>query len=425
MALFDELRSFLAEVESEQVKSASSKKKAEANTEAGSYEGGTSHPVKSVDDQTGDAHEGERSSENSADVKKHVPAGGVDSSKESPPAQEGQQFRVGLKSAPTGEDPSHEDDYKGTKDDPGTSHPAKTEDGEKYSSMSFSKLKGLTEKKANALIAGISVVLKEAEAADASKKKPVADKGDKALVGKQHKLDVAEPKGKLTGEDFSKLRGGHEEAKVAAAVGYDQAVQAGAPAEEDLNTFFKAASENLIKGALSAATLTGNYVTEFNQHLAKQAEENAAHEGEESEGHEASESPVEEGVEDSSRNLGLDSADMAAMAGGAGAGDEGGEGPAVDELLAALAEMGVTPDQVLEALGGAGGMGGEAPPEAMPPEMAPKMAASKKVDNQVATLIKAASNRAKSGKFRISEAKTAGQRHLRDEIKKCIAEIVA
>ena len=116
---------------------------------------------------------------------------------------------------------------------------------------------------------------------------------------------------------------------------------------------------------------------------------------------------------------------MAAMAGGAGAGDEGGEGPAVDELLAALAEMGVTPDQVLEALGGAGGMGGEAPPEAMPPEMAPKMAASKKVDNQVATLIKAASKRAKSGKFRISEAKTAGQRHLRDEIKKCIAEIVA
>ena len=409
MALFDELRSFLAEVESEQVKSASSKKKAEANTEAGSYEGGTSHPVKSVDDQTGDAHEGERSSENSADVKKHVPAGGVDSSKESPPAQEGQQFRVGLKSAPTGEDPSHEEDYKDTKDDPGTSHPAKTEDGEKYSSMSFSKLKGLTEKKANALIAGISVVLKEAEAADASKKKPVADKGDKALVGKQHKLDVAEPKGKLTGEDFSKLRGGHEEAKVAAAVGYDQAVQAGAPAEEDLNTFFKAASENLIKGALSAATLTGNYVTEFNQHLAKQAEENAAHEGEESEGHEASESPVEEGVEDSSRNLGLDSADMAAMAGGAGAGDEGGEGPAVDELLAALAEMGVTPDQVLEALGGAGGMGGEAPPEAMPPEMAPKMAASKKVDNQVATLIKAASKRAKSGKFRISEDRWTAQ----------------
>jgi hypothetical protein len=423
MALFDELRSFLAEVESEQVKTASSKKKAEANTEAGSYEGGTTHPVKSVDDQTGDAHEGERSSENSADVKKQVPGGGVDSSKESPPGQEGQQYHVGLKSAPTGEDPSHEDDYKGTKDDPGTSHPAKTEDGEKYSSMSFSKLKGLTEKKANALIAGISVVLKEAEAADASKKKPVADKGDKPLVGKQHKLDVAEPKGKLTGEDFAKLRGGHEEAKVAAAVGYDQAVQAGAPAEEDLNTFFKAASENLIKGALNAATLTGNYITEFNQHLTKQSEESHEHEGKESEGHEASESPAEESAEDSSKNLGLDSADMAAMAGGEGA--EGGEGPAVDELLAALAEMGVTPDQVLEALGGAGGMGGEVPPEALPPEMAPKMASAQKVDNQVSTLIKAAKSRAKSGKFRISEAKTAGQRQLRDEIKKCIAEIVA
>lgn len=427
MALFDELRSFLAEVETE--KTASTKKKAEANTEAGSYEGGTSHPVKSVDDQTGDAHEGERSSENSADVKKQVPAGGVDSSKESPPDQEGQQFHVGLKSSPTGEDPSHEDDYKGTKDDPGTSHPAKTEDGEKYSSMSFNKLKSLTEKKANALIAGISVVLKEAEAADASKKKPVADKADGGLVGNQHKLDVAEPKGKLTGEDFKKLRSGHsEEAKTAAAVGYDQAVQAGTPANEDIETFFKAASENLIRGALNAATLTGNYVAEFSKNVTKQAEESAEHESHESEGHEASESPAKEKAEDSAQDLGLDEADMSAMA-GEGAAPGGGEGPAVDELLAALAEMGVTPEQVLEALGGAGGAGGAGMAPGAPPEIpmeaeAPKMASAKKVDNQVANLLKVANARARSGKFRISEAKTAGQRQLRDEIKKCIAEIV-
>ena len=156
MALFDELRSFLAEVETQQVKAASAKK-AEANTEAGSYEGGTSHPVKSVDDQTSDASEGERSSENSADVKSQVPAGGVDSNKAKPPEQEGQQFDVGMKSTSTGEDPAHEDDYKGTKDDPGTAHPAKTEDGEKYSSMNFIQLKKLTEKKANAILASVAV----------------------------------------------------------------------------------------------------------------------------------------------------------------------------------------------------------------------------------------------------------------------------
>jgi hypothetical protein len=54
-SMYDELRSFLAEVQ--QVKAASSKK-AEANTEAGSRGGDTSHPVKNVDDQTGDANEG-------------------------------------------------------------------------------------------------------------------------------------------------------------------------------------------------------------------------------------------------------------------------------------------------------------------------------------------------------------------------------
>lgn len=417
MALFDELRSFLAEVETQQEKAASAKKtkKAEANTEAGSYEGGTSHPVKAVDDQTEDAHEGERSSENSSDVKKQVPGGGVDSSTDNPPKQEGQQYDVGISSAATGEDPAHEDDYKGTKEDPGTSHPAKTEDGEKYSSMSFSKLKGLTEKKANALIAGISVLLKQAE-----------------LHGEQHKIDV-DGDGEIEGEDLKKLRakkdhkGVTADEKKAAAVGYDQAVQAGTPDQEDLARFFKSASENLIRGALTAATATGQYLTAFNQQLAtKAAEESSEHEEKEPAGHEASESSAQEAAEGSGE-LGLDEADLAAMAGeGAAPAGPGGEEGSVDELLAALAEMGVTPDQIMAALGGEGGAGAApaAPEAGLPPELAGKMA-SAKADNQIMGLMKAAKARQRSGKFQISAAKTAQQRQLRDEIKKCIAEIVA
>jgi hypothetical protein len=379
MALFDELRSFLAEVETQQVKAASSKK-AEANTEAGSYEGGTHHPVKSVDDQTSDAHEGARSAENTSDVKKQIPAGGVDSAPNKPPAQKGQQFNVGLSSASTGEDPAHEDDYKGTKDDPGTAHPAKTEDGEKYSSMSFEKLKELTEKKANALIAGISVAVKE------------------------------------------------EGEKVATAVGYDQAVEAGTPSQEDYSAFFKQASENMLRGALAAASATGQYLTAFNQQLAtKLAEEEGAEpEKGESEAHEKSESPKEEAAEDvGGEDLGLDAADMAGMEGGAPGADQG----SIDELLAALAEMGVSPDEVLAALGGGGGemaapeMGGDVMPP-MPEAGGPKMASDNKANKQIAGLIKAAKAKARSGKFQISAAKTAGQRQLRDEIKKCIAEIV-
>ena len=434
MALFDELRSFLSEVETQQEKAASAKKtkKAEANTEAGSYEGGTSHPVKSVDDQTEEAHEGARSSENSADIKNQVPAGGVDSASDSTPDQEDQQFDVGITSTSTGEDSANEDNFKGTKDDPGTTAKAKTEDGEKYSSMNFGKLKGLTEKKANALMAGISVVLKQAE-----------------LKGQQHKLDV-DADGKIEGSDLKSLRakGTPEqkkapaaEMKAAAAVCYDQAVQAGIDSDEDLHSFFKSASENLIRGALSAATATGEYLTAFNKQLGtKVAGQSEEHEKGEGAGHEESESPAEESGEEAS-DLGLDEGDMAAMAGGA-PGAEGGDAGSVDELLAALAEMGVTPDQLMQALGGAGGgmppeMAGGMPPEmagGMPPEMAapggdmmaaeaaaPKMASA----NPVAGLLKAAKARARSGKFQISAAKTAQQRQLRDEIKKCIAEIVA
>lgn len=429
--MYDELRSFLAEVQ--QVKAASSKK-AEANTEAGSVGGDTSHPVKSVDDQTGDANEGARSSENTSDVKKQVPAGGVDSATDNPPDQEDQQHDVGITSTATGEDPANEDNYKGTKDDPGTSHPAKTEDGEKYSSMSFNKLKGLTEKKANALLAKISNVIKQAE-----------------LHGDQEKLDVNPKDGKITGSDLAALRshkgetthGKKDDEKKAAAVGYDQAVQSGEAAAEDHAAFFKAASENMLRSALDAATATGQYLTAFTNQLQKAAEEEA----EESEAHEKAESPSEESAEHapggeeasdegmtSGGDIGATDGDLAAMGGEAPAGDEG----SIDELLGALAEMGVSPDEVMAALSGeeGGDMAGGLPPEAagLPPEAAmaggeaPKLASAKAKakasNNQVFGLMKAAKARARSGKFQISSAKTAGQRKLRDEIKKCIAEIV-
>lgn len=423
-SMYDELRSFLAEVQ--QVKAASSKK-AEANTEAGSRGGDTSHPVKNVDDQTGDANEGARSAENTADVKKQVPAGGVDSATDNPPSQEDQQLDVGITSTATGEDPANEDNYKGTKDDPGTSHPAKTEDGEKYSSMSFNKLKGLTEKKANALLAKISNVIKQAE-----------------LHGDQEKLDVNPKDGKITGSDLAALRshkgetthGKKDDEKKAAAVGYDQAVQSGEASQEDAAAFFKVASENMLRSALDAATATGQYLTAFTAQLQKAAEE----ESEESESHEKAESPSEESAEhgpggeeaaegdmSSGGDIGATEGDLAAMGGEAGPAEDAGS---IDELLGALAEMGVSPDEVMAALSEEGGDMGMAPEAALPPEAAmagmeePKMASAKARNKQVFGLMKAAKARARSGKFQISSAKTAGQRKLRDEIKKCIAEIV-
>ena len=113
-------------------------KKAEANTEAGGYQGSTTHPVKDVDDSTDDAQEGDRSAENTADVKEDQGSPSVDSTSEGTPGgQDSVQMDVGITSKATGEDTAVENDYKSTKDDGETSHPADTEnsalDGHKYS----------------------------------------------------------------------------------------------------------------------------------------------------------------------------------------------------------------------------------------------------------------------------------------------------
>ncbi len=131
---FDTIETFLNQV---------GYKAAEANTEAGSIGGATTHPVKNVDDNTEDAKEGARSSENTSDVKDDQGKPSVDSTPEkkadgetNPPANYG----IGTKVAPTGEDPANETGKaKAKKDDPGSSHPARTDndelDGFKYASV--------------------------------------------------------------------------------------------------------------------------------------------------------------------------------------------------------------------------------------------------------------------------------------------------
>ncbi len=68
------IESFLATIGGEKV--------AEANTEAGSQGGATSHPVKSVEDNTRPAAEGARSAENTKDVKKDQGDPSVDATPE-------------------------------------------------------------------------------------------------------------------------------------------------------------------------------------------------------------------------------------------------------------------------------------------------------------------------------------------------------
>jgi hypothetical protein len=100
----------------------------------------------------------------------------------------------------------------------------------------------------------------------------------------------------------------------------------------------------------------------------------------------------------------------------------------------ALQELGISPEELMEAaqsggLGGgapdaaAGGMPPEAAAGGLPPEMAPKMAAAKKA-NDLYAVGSAVANFKRAGKFQIKEARTKRSRHLRDIMKQHVIELV-
>ena len=404
--LFDQLREFLSEVENE--KQASVKKQAEANTEPSSQGGPTSHPSKSVDDNTQPATEGKRSQENASDVKKTIPTGGVDSSNDKAPSQEDQQLNVGITSTSTGNDPANEDNYKDKKEDPGTTHPAKMEGGEKYSSMSFVELRKLASEKANNILAD---VVKLAEMGE--------KKVDSDLKGDQHKLDVNK-NGKIEGSDLAALRKGEEkkeepkteEAKMAAAAAGEAAATLTEDQRAELtkqaHEAVSAAIEATINDGLEKAAMVGSYLNAFQK--AAEGEASAPEE----------EAPAaEEAVEGGQGGMDVDPGLMAQMAG-----EEGGMGgdsinppdDAVQELLMALQEQGIDPAELLSMIQGGAPEGA--------PEGAKVASADAKVTADLVNLVKYAQDYRKAGKFKFTEAKTAQQRNLRDQIKMCVRDII-
>lgn len=407
--LFDQLRDFLAEVESE--KQASVKKRAEANTETTSQGGPTTHPSKNQDDYTVPATEGKRSQENTGDVKDKVPAGGVDSSSDKGPDQADQQHNIGITSAATGEDPSNEDNYKEKKDDPGTTHAAKAGEGEKYSSLSFSELRKLASGKGNDILSDIVKIAEESE------------KKVNELKGDQHKLDVNN-NGKIEGSDLSALREGkeenkeekkEEESKMAAAMAGQAAAslteEQQAEIVKNAHAAIVGSIESTITDGLEKAAMVGAYLQSFYKAAAEGEAAGGEGEGQVSPEHESAETTAEESGMD------VDPAMLAQMAGQEAApmGAEPSTDDAVQELLMALQEQGVDPNQLLQMV-----QGGEA-----------DKTASAKQDESTAELVnwvKRAKNvrdtQIKAGKFRVTEAKTAQQRALRDQIKACVRDII-
>lgn len=307
------------------------KRAAEANYEPGSVGGPTEHPVKDVDDSTEEAHEGARAEENAKDVKAERGYASGDSKKaaarrarkladdgksqdgtgSSPGTAAQDQYQIGTKKAPTGQDSSVETaSAKLEKDDTDTSHPASTAnsslDGNKYAEMSTSQLA-----------------------------KVAADLGNQLLAQLANSISHVEP---MHSE-------GKEAADLAGQAGWELAgLLSGNFDKQAADTLVQSTLETIVKTAADDAEKVAGFWASYNAELRKQANDEAA-------------GPGAAGVPD-------EAALMAAMAGSEGApgggmppGAEGAEGGAdVEQLAALLEQLGISPEELVAALseGGAG-----------------------------------------------------------------------
>lgn len=437
-SLFAQLNALADEISKSPVKTAAEKAAGPTPSDPGGYAGASSHPSAHVDNDVQAATEGARASEYEADIKKQQGALAVDNTPEM--SQEGRQddvqLNIGTNAAATGEDPSAEKDYKGTKDDPGTSHPAKTNDGEKYSSVTFKEARDRAAALGNDILANIinfgadKLTNEKAAEMPAFLKAKMGDKEDKAekkdapkgeLKGDQHKLDV-DNDGKIEGSDLASLR---NDKAAAFNAGYELAAVLGL-SKEAAEASVREVCANTLREADEMADLFIGFTA---SKLAAADPTDAAAEGEDHSAPEDAESGASDAPGGDAAPAGLE-----AMMGGAG-GEEGGmpmeaAGPeagvgddeAVQELAMALEELGIPPEALIQALsqGGEGAAGAGAPgAEAMPTEEAPKMAAAAldAIGREVVSFKRA-------GRFQVKEARTKRSRELRDSMKQHVIELL-
>jgi hypothetical protein len=406
-ALFGALRNLADEISSE--KTASHRKGAESPTpsDPGGYMGATTHPTKDTENRGQSASEGSRSSENTSDVNADQGAPGVNQAKDATPGQQDSvQLNIGTTQSATGEDPSVEDDYKGGKDDPGTDHPAATDnnslDGHKYASASIRQLRDIHSNLSNAILADIatgqgrqltkaalakaageSATLSPSAAGENTPAKPRQQAAGEAPSGKAPEA----PNEKVAGTGLNSLL-----EKAANALSGSDDFAAGYELAEQLGIEKKAAEaavaeclESTLNDAHTDADLFGSYYSGYMKKLAAEEPSPDAGEDHSGEGDSSSGTSDAGGVSGESETGGGEGGggggeDLGAMLGGGDAGggmpggDMGGGMPGGDagggmgqpseeevltQLISALAELGISPEQLMQAAGGMGGGGGD------------------------------------------------------------------
>lgn len=419
-SLFAQLNALADEISQGAVKAAESPTPADPGT----YEGASSHPTAHVDNNVQKAETGERAREYEADIKKQQGALAVDNTPELP--QEGRQdqvqLNIGTNAAATGEDPAAEHDYKGDKDDPGTSHPAKANDGEKYSSVTFKEAAARCNTLGNEILATLlSASTEKAAEMPAFLKEKVeskkeAPKGE--LKGDQHKLDV-DNDGKIEGSDLADLRG---DKKAAFKAGYELAAALGM-SKEAAEASVREVCANTLREADEMADL---FIGFMNSKAAEADPSDAAAEGEDhsAPGDDASGANPADAAGGAPAEMEMAMDPAAGAEGGAPSEDE-----AVQELAMALEELGIPPEALIQAVqsqgSGAGAAGADAGMGAdmggaMGAEAAPKMASA----NDLNAIGNVVVNFKRSGKFQVKEARTKRSRQLRDIMKQHVLELV-
>lgn len=448
-SLFAQLNALAEEISQGSVKAAAEKAAGPTPADPGGYQGASSHPTTSVDNNVQGAAEGARASEYETDIKKQQGALAVDNAPEM--SQEGRQnevqLNIGTNAKATGEDPAAEKDFKGTKDDPGTSSPVKANDGEKYSSVSFKTARDQCSALGNDILANLinfgAGKLKKAEDDDHEDDKDDDDDDhdEKSeggeLKGDQHKLDV-DGDGKIEGSDLAALRNG-EKKEAAFKAGYELAAKLGLN-KEAAEASVREVCANTIREADEMVDLLLGFVN------SKSAAADPAEEAVEGEDHSGA-GDDSSGAAPAGLEAMLGGGEAPAEAGleGAAMGGEPSEEEAVQELAMALEELGIPPEALLEAIAGGGAgadpaaMGGGDPaamggadPAAMggadPAAMAamgaePKMAAAKA--RELRDIGTAVLNFKRAGRFQVKEARTKRSRQLRDIMKQHVIELVS
>jgi len=296
----------------------------------------TTHPSAGADNQAEAAQTGSRASENESDVKAQVSGDSVNEASENGADAAGigensPVVDIGVKASPTGEDSSIETASAGsTVSDPGTTHPAKIDGGEKYASLL---------ELGNSVLADIAVV----EAAGGVEKK-AADESPVGEAEEGKKEEAAEEKSEEKSEDKDKNPEDKEESKEVAEEkpasdeDLEQAKQAGAEAAAVLANAHteqtQAAGQELIASVAKTAAFDGANVSDFlDGFITEKASQDDS---------------LDEGSEEAVPAVAPEVVPEAPEVAPEGA-------PAAEEIIAELAEAGVSPEEAISLLSGAAG----------------------------------------------------------------------